>query len=92
MNCKPGDLAVIVESMAGNEGRIVTCLRLATEAEVDAANLAPHRAPYWHIDTEIPTVWASVRLAADMQLRPIRDQDGEDQILRLVGKPEGVAV
>lgn len=90
MNCRPGDLAVVVESMAGNEGRIVTCLRLATAAEVDAANLAPDRAPYWHIDTEILTVWGSARLAADMQLRPIRDQDGEDEILQLVGKPEGV--
>jgi hypothetical protein len=27
VNCKPGDLAVIVRSMAGNEGKFVTVLR-----------------------------------------------------------------
>lgn len=26
MNCKAGDLALIVKSMAGNEGKVVTCL------------------------------------------------------------------
>jgi hypothetical protein len=28
MNCKPGDLAIIVKSLAGNEGKIVRCVRL----------------------------------------------------------------
>ena len=28
LNCKQGDLAVIVRSMAGNEGKIVQCPRL----------------------------------------------------------------
>lgn len=27
MNCKEGDLAIVVKSHAGNEGKIVTCLK-----------------------------------------------------------------
>lgn len=28
MNCKQGDMAVVIKSQAGNEGKVVTCLEL----------------------------------------------------------------
>ena len=31
LNCKQGDLAIVIRSHAGNEGKIVTCVRLTTD-------------------------------------------------------------
>ena len=75
MNCKPGDLAIIVKSAAGNEGAIVEVLGPA----------APFGGlPVWFIESkgsvlngltppshqaEIPDAW----------LRPIRPGDMEDE-------------
>ncbi|MCV5968706.1 hypothetical protein, partial [Lactococcus petauri] len=55
LNCKPGDIAICVRSKAGNEGRIVTCLRLATEAELAHTLLASDAAPWWVIDQPVQT-------------------------------------
>ena len=33
MNCKQGDIAIVVKSFAGHEGKIVRCIRLAEETE-----------------------------------------------------------
>ena len=82
MNCKPGDLAVIVRSSAGNEGRMVQCLRLATSQELEEANFAP--LPTWVLDQPLPTVLgAVVHMARDEALRPIRDpgDDATDETL-----------
>lgn len=87
LNCKQGDLAVIVRSFAGNHGRIVRC--------VEYIGVLGWRydgyVPTWRIDRELVTE-GGTRSAEipDWQLRPIRDNDGEDEILRLVGKPETV--
>lgn len=93
MNCKPGDLAVIVRcDNPINLGRIVRC-----ESFNGAANLrGPAGRIYpgaWRISPALPA-WsgpATTTYAPDEFLRPIRGQDGEDEILRLVGRPEGVA-
>jgi len=80
MNCKPGDLAVIVFSPAGNEGKIVTCL--------EYVGLFPWRQgakPTWRVDRHLPrdTFPELGNLLADMQLRPIRDpgDDAQDESL-----------
>lgn len=82
LNCKQGDLAVIVRSMAGNEGKVVHCLRLAHE---------PWHAfdgPRWVVDRELPhSTLGTCRTVADCALRPLRDSDGEDEILRIAGLP-----
>lgn len=89
MNCKPGDLAVIVKSFAGNEGKIVRCLRLATESEIKEADFRPM--PIWVIDRPLRTTWGFHRaLAADEFLRPIRPSEGDDETLTWAGKPEQV--
>ena len=77
MNCKPGDLAIVVRSQLGNEGKIVRCIRLASGWnavwEIDRA-IAKHTFQ----DKEF------VRLAPDECLRPIRDagDDARDEMLR----------
>ena len=85
MNCKPGDLAVIVRSMAGNEGLIVEV--------IEHSELSPEYD--WLIRAPRAIRWAfgdisDIGHAKDSCLRPIRDNDGEDEMLRIVGKPQEV--
>ena len=91
MNCKPGDLAVIV--MAGPKtqhhlGKIVRVVSAHTGRSVKLRDL-----PHWdyvepklkHLDgTEIDWIH-------DMCLRPIRNNDGEDEMLRITGKPQEIS-
>lgn len=85
MNCKPGDLAVIVRSLDSPEaiGSLVKCVSF----------LSGLRNPSWQLDRKV----ADDKLRdgklirgdwfADKCLRPIRDQDGEDEMIRIAGKP-----
>ena len=87
LNCKPGDLAVIVKSYAGNEGKIVTCLRLATHTEIEA--FCMECGDVWLIDRAIMQSPPSfMPFIHDDQLRPLRDNPGQDEILRIVDLPE----
>jgi len=78
MNCKQGDLAIVVKSFNGNEGKIVRCLRLASgrEAKTSVYEFV------WLVDQ--PMKWSVSGLqpyAADEFMRPIRDTDGQDETL-----------
>ena len=94
LNCKKGDLAIIVRSQLGNAGRVVTCLRIALPEnllETFGSTMEKHEL-IWRIDT--PMKWSNwtrgvveVPFMADEVLRPLRDSEGEDEMLRLVGKP-----
>ena len=86
LNCKEGDLAVIVRSSAGNEGKIVRCIRLR--------GLMPQRYPggvelhpSWEIDRPL-TGWDGTvgNNIEDSRLRPLRGDDGEDEMLRIAGR------
>lgn len=89
---------MIVRSSGHNEGRIVRCLRLAGEA--DFKRFHPWRfdlvGPVWVVDGKVqwarrdgtPTIFAD--LAPDNSLRPIRDNDGEDETLTWAGKPADI--
>lgn len=83
MNCKPGDLAVIVRSAAGNEGRIVQCLDFVGVGD-------GYYDDSWLIDREIAGTFEPLRFISDSKLRPLRDNDGEDETLTWAGKPAGV--
>lgn len=84
MNCKQGDLAVIVRSLAGNEGKVVQCLRPVLN------ELHAFPGPRWLIDRAIPhSTQGATLTVADCALRPLRDSDGEDEMLQLVGRPVG---
>lgn len=63
MNCKPGDLAVIVRSMAGNEGRIVQCIRLAGPGEFPREGI--FGGPRWVMNQQIRGTLFPVWTVAD---------------------------
>ena len=91
MNCKKGDLVVQVKSMAGNEGKIFTCLRLATQRELKTARFRLDLGPIWVIDRPINVKRADVLgvtyLVFDLWLRPIRDTPGGDESLQWAPVP-----
>jgi hypothetical protein len=88
MNCKPGDLAVIVRSHRGrNVGRIVTVVRQHDPAD------SPrwlHVMPGWVVSpvgTLVVHPNAKCTWAPDAWLRPIRPDEGQDEMLRIAGRP-----
>lgn len=88
MNCKQGDLAVIVRSYAGNEGKIVRCLRLLKGAVQRAPDGSLHCGDAWEVDCLLKGCRGKYgRIIMDEQMRPIRDNDGEDEMLRIAGLP-----
>lgn len=88
LNCKKGDLAIIVSSTCGNEGKIVQCLELLITGTIPDTNgeLHLHRrgvAPVWRIDKPINFANAldvvQVMYCSDAKLRPLRgDLSGDD--------------
>jgi hypothetical protein len=95
MNCKPGDLAVVVRAVSTPEmiGRYVICKRLAVgEEPIDGQSWQRlyRPDPVWIVEVAgaDPIPWGSkmVRRRAinDAFLRPIRDpgDDAKDEMLR----------
>lgn len=85
MNCKPGDLAQIVRALYDPEhvGKIVTCRQWAPDAWGGA----------WATDPVLRRSSSGAKLVwHDDDLRPIRDpgDDAIDEMVLIVGKPEGV--
>lgn len=89
MNCKQGDLAIIVKSMAGNEGKIVRCLKFVPAQDFSTPDQKIVKMDAWEVDSVLVD-WVGEKTSTipDHFLKPIRDNDGEDEMLRLVGKPE----
>lgn len=81
MNCKPGDLAVIVRSFAGNEGRIVRCVRLISkECICVLPDGSQSLQAIWEIDTDLTGCNGGTGpYCQDSLLRPIRDP-GDDAV------------
>lgn len=85
LNCKEGDIAMIVRSVAGNDGQIVRCIYFLGEVEPD---IFIPEGPRWVIDPPVPNlVGGLIDHLADCQLKPIRGSDEEDEALRIVGRP-----
>ena len=89
LNCKPGDLAVVVRSYCKNEGRILTCVRLAAADELASrGHFDWMLEPVWVTDSELRcSDGGTTRFYPDGRLRPLRDSEGEDEVLRMVGRP-----
>jgi hypothetical protein len=90
MNCKPGDLAVFVRSDAGNEGRIIECVRLATRTELIRGGFITRFGPVWVTrEPLIATSGIYLPFAIDAYLRPIRDpgDDAQDETLQWLPVP-----
>ena len=104
MNCKPGDLAVIIKpSLRGPQllGMIVTVLHAAPAHDFRLPDGYVQQGGfpgYWVIEfqrpIEVPTTlgarMARYGTAPDFALRPIRNQPGADETLRWADRPEGV--
>ena len=87
LNCRPGDLAIFVKSAAGNKGKIVRCVRLASKFEKIDCGLVDFEA-VWVLEFPVPTLWGVMPFAYDDYLRPIRDQPGDDETLTWAGLPK----
>ena len=81
LNCKVGDLAIVVRSEAGNEGKIVRCVRLVGKKNVVLRDKRIVASWVWKIDSLLPS-WsgeASNRIE-DCLLRPISPLDEPETI------------
>ena len=92
MNCKQGDIAQLRKSYTGcNAGKVVTCVRLHDSLTHDADGRpfgCGFEHPRWVVDPPLPNgLWGVIYTVADCNLRPLRDGEGEDEMLRLVGLP-----
>lgn len=83
MNCKPGELAVVVKSWAGNEGRIVRCLRVV---QTDYLYTGPCLG--WETEPMLLNCDGEPVYALDIQLRPIRPGDISDEEVRDLYAPK----
>lgn len=76
MSIKSGDLAVIVKSMYGNEGKIVTCVKY-----LGVVNFADRPASTaWEISPRIPTrKGRTTNTVEAISLRPIRPDESPEE-------------
>lgn len=82
MNCRPGDMAMVVESMFPRLlGRIITVHNLLL--------MGPKKIPCWSYTGNLSVPGYQVEFAEDYCLRPIRDpgDDAVDEMVQLHGKP-----
>lgn len=79
LNCKPGDLAVVIRDEYGvHEGKIVLCKQLSTRRVVY---------PSWETEPRLIDPDGRLCIPDDALLRPIRDNDKEDETLTWAGLP-----
>ena len=94
MNCKPGDLAVIrpTWSVMAERGAFVQVVRRGVFGEIgrtrDGQETHCSSGDAWLCESSITDGFPC--FIRDAHLRPIRDNDGEDEMLRIVGKPQEV--
>ena len=98
MNCKPGDLAVIKGCDPNGSGRDIGKLVRIVGPGDDWSDVGDTR-HFWDCDTlgqrlecdgnSLSDGFENIDIP-DEHLRPIRDNDGEDETLQWAGKPEGV--
>jgi hypothetical protein len=86
MNCKPGDLAVVIRARHdGDVALLGAIVKLTSFGGYEGGDA------FWHYEG---TLYDSgrwpVKLIADRALRPIRPDDGEDETLTWAGKPESI--
>lgn len=95
MNCKPGDLAIIVKTGTGkNVGKIVRVLRKAAFDGLVKPDGGTRYGVVWQTDTNLEAFNGTRHpYALDEYLRPIRDpgDDAQDETLQWLPVPvEGV--
>lgn len=91
MNCRPNEMAIVVRSLAGNLGKVVQCLRLATSADLKGAGVW-HEGEVWVVDAPMTVLhWGRdpkfVCLAPDSHLAPIHPDGITDEEVRDLYQP-----
>ena len=88
LRCWPGCTARVSKSIHNNYGMIVTCVRL-----VGQLSDRFHDGNWWEIDTPLTfTDGKKYCYALDEWLTPLKNDEGEDEMLRIAGKPKKVKV
>lgn len=89
MNCKPGDLVIVVKGKHG-VGTVLKCISLIGFFKPNETFIHPRTQKMvfsysggyvWDIESD------KFSCASDSVLIPIRDNDGEDETLTWAGKP-----
>lgn len=90
MNCKPGDLAVVVycPPMRSAIGAVVECVSLHSKSVVCGDIYENVWELRWGDKNCRELTGYRNWGCPDAWLRPIRDSDGEDEMLRIAGKPQ----
>lgn len=95
MNCKPGDLAMIIKTQAGAQnGIVVKCLHLYTGLFYNGQHASSDH-PWWIIDKELSYTtkdrgmikWAAVPDRCLMPIKPLDDEP--EELLTVCGLTEG---
>lgn len=83
LNCKLGDLAIVVNSVAGNEGKIVRCVKFLGLVEFVDPDGSLTEMAAWEVDPPLPG-WDGVldTDCPDEDLRPIKPLDELDDVTR----------
>jgi hypothetical protein len=83
MRCRVGDLAILVQDKSGyHEGAIVECVRLYEGPLQDSPNV-----PCWVTTPILVDPDGIICRPCDDDLRPLRPDEGEDEMLRIAGLP-----
>lgn len=98
LNCREGDIARIVNCTIGNTNRLVRVVRPASPSDLEVGGVLLGVDHAWVVEALQPLhTWlgpmagaGSLGLICDDRLRPIRDQPGEDEMLRIAGMPKPV--
>lgn len=86
MNCKPGDLAIVIKSEQGNLGKIVRCIEYLPGFKWKDMTYGA-----WVVDGNLTNIDPKgVNRIPDNWLKPLRDSDGEDETITWAGKPERI--
>jgi hypothetical protein len=82
MNCKQGDLAIVTRSISGNNGKVITCLHLATDAELaELSKFGKLRNELiWAVDAPILLDRGKFYFVPDSLLTPLRGDLTTDTI------------
>jgi hypothetical protein len=86
MNCKQGDVAIIVSASQGRAeyiGKILTCIRFVGIGRYAATSRFND---FWA--TDLPQPFGVNVHVSDSILRPLRDSDKQDEMLRITGLPK----
>lgn len=91
MNCKMNDLAIVVRSaMVESTGLVLQCLRLSSASGLRNPDGSFTYGPVWETNVYGLAICGNTHnLWLDADLRPLRDEPGEDETLLWAGLPQG---